>query len=209
MAIPVLIIGKSGSGKSASLRNFKEEDVDIINVIGKPLPFKNNFKTFNSDNYDKIRKAIDKSQKDIMVIDDAGYLLTNEFMRKHSQFSSGNAVYTMYNNLADNFWSLIEYIKNNKNEKKIVYIIMHEEKDEDGDLRPKTVGKLLDNTVCIEGLFTIVLRCASEKNRHFFLTQTDGRDVVKTPIGMFSETEIDNDLKIVDETIRQFYNMEG
>ena len=130
-------------------------------------------------------------------------------MRKHSQFSSGNAVYTMYNNLADNFWSLIEYIKNNKNEKKIVYIIMHEEKDEDGDLRPKTVGKLLDNTVCIEGLFTIVLRCASEKNRHFFLTQTDGRDVVKTPIGMFSETEIDNDLKIVDETIRQFYNMEG
>lgn len=209
MAIPVLIIGKSGSGKSASLRNFKEEDIDIINVIGKPLPFKNNFKTFNSDNYDKIRKAIDKSQKDIMVIDDAGYLLTNEFMRKHSQFSSGNAVYTMYNNLADNFWSLIEYIKNNKNEKKIVYIIMHEEKDEDGDLRPKTVGKLLDNTVCIEGLFTIVLRCASEKNRHFFLTQTDGRDVVKTPIGMFSETEIDNDLKIVDETIRQFYNMEG
>lgn len=209
MAIPVLIIGKSGSGKSASLRNFKEEDLDIINVIGKPLPFKNNFKTFNSDNYDKIRKAIDKSQKDIMVIDDAGYLLTNEFMRKHSQFSSGNAVYTMYNNLADNFWSLIEYIKNNKNEKKIVYIIMHEEKDEDGDLRPKTVGKLLDNTVCIEGLFTIVLRCASEKNRHFFLTQTDGRDVVKTPIGMFSETEIDNDLKIVDETIRQFYNMEG
>ena len=209
MAIPVLIIGKSGSGKSASLRNFKDEDLDIINVIGKPLPFKNNFKTFNSDNYDKIRKAIDKSQKDIMVIDDAGYLLTNEFMRKHSQFSSGNAVYTMYNNLADNFWSLIEYIKNNKNEKKIVYIIMHEEKDEDGDLRPKTVGKLLDNTVCIEGLFTIVLRCASEKNRHFFLTQTDGRDVVKTPIGMFSETEIDNDLKIVDETIRQFYNMEG
>lgn len=209
MAIPVLIIGKSGSGKSASLRNFKEEDLDIINVIGKPLPFKNNFKTFNSDNYDKIKKAIDKSQKDIMVIDDAGYLLTNEFMRKHSQFSSGNAVYTMYNNLADNFWSLIEYIKNNKNEKKIVYIIMHEEKDEDGDLRPKTVGKLLDNTVCIEGLFTIVLRCASEKNRHFFLTQTDGRDVVKTPIGMFSETEIDNDLKIVDETIRQFYNMEG
>lgn len=209
MAIPVLIIGKSGSGKSASLRNFKEEDLDIINVIGKPLPFKNNFKTFNSDNYDKIRKAIDKSQKNIMVIDDAGYLLTNEFMRKHSQFSSGNAVYTMYNNLADNFWSLIEYIKNNKNEKKIVYIIMHEEKDEDGDLRPKTVGKLLDNTVCIEGLFTIVLRCASEKNRHFFLTQTDGRDVVKTPIGMFSETEIDNDLKIVDETIRQFYNMEG
>lgn len=208
MAIPVLIIGKSGSGKSASMRNFKDDEVDIINVIGKPLPFRNNFKTYNSSDYEKIKKAIDKSQKKTVVIDDAGYLITTEFMAKHSKFSTGNAVYSMYNALADNFWSLIEYIKTNKDNNKIVYINMHEEKDEDGDLKPKTIGKLLDTTVCVEGLFTIVLRCASEKNRHYFLTQTDGKDIVKTPIGMFEDIEIDNDLKLVDKTIRAFYGME-
>ena len=103
MGIGILIFGKSGSGKSTSLRNFKSDDVGIINVISKPLPFKNvnNLKTIDTDNYEDVRKILTKSKAKSIVIDDAGYLLTNQFMRKHSNAGGGNAVYSMYNDIAD------------------------------------------------------------------------------------------------------------
>lgn len=209
MAIPVLIIGKSGSGKSASMRNFKKEELDIINVIGKDLPFRNDFVTYNTDNYAKIKQAIGKSKKKIVVIDDVGYTITNEFMKKHSKNNSGNAIYNMYNVIADNFWELIEFCRTYPEKDKIIYFMMHEDKNDQGEIKPKTIGKLIDEKCVLEGYFTIVLRCASEKSRHFFLTQTDGTDVTKTPIGMFKDMEIDNDLKMVDQTIREYYDLEG
>lgn len=138
MGIGVLIIGKSGSGKSTSLRNFKANEVGIINVISKPLPFKNvnGLKTVDTDNYADIKKIIEGSKTPSIVIDDAGYLITNQFMRKHSSAGGGNGVYNLYNDLADNYWQLTEQIKALPNDK-IVYIIMHEERNDFGDIRSK------------------------------------------------------------------------
>ena len=206
MSIPILIIGKSGSGKSASLRNFTADEVDVINVESKPLPFRNNFNTINSDDYKVIAKAIKASKKPVVVVDDAGYLITNMFMRGHASQGAGNAMFNFYNQLADNFWKLITYCKSIK-DNKTIYIIMHEQKSDFGDIRPKTIGKLLDDKVTIEGMFTIVLRSIYRDGGYYFRTQTDGLDVAKSPIGLFSEEEIDNDLKVVDNLIRDYYGM--
>ena len=209
MSIPVLIIGKSGTGKSASMRNFKKEEIDVINVESKPLPFRNDFETLNSDNYKEIARAIKNSKKSVVVVDDAGYLLTNNFMRGHASQGGGNAMFNFYNQLADDFWKLITFCKSlDKDKDKIVYIVMHEQKNDFGDIKPKSIGKLLDEKVTIEGMFTIVLRSVYHDGKYFFRTHTDGFDVAKSPIGLFEEDEIDNDLAFVDEKIRNYYGLE-
>lgn len=151
MGIGVLIIGKSGSGKSASLRNFQKEDIGIINVISKPLPFenKNGLKTVDTDNYADVYALLEKSKAKSIVIDDAGYLISNQFMRQHSNVGGGNAVYNLYNDIADNYWQITQKIKGLPPDK-IVYVMMHIERNEFGDIKPKTIGKLLDDKVCIE-----------------------------------------------------------
>ena len=208
MGIPVLIIGKSGSGKSTSLRNFDEKELALINVINKPLPFRKKFEsTLCTDDYNTIAKGILQTQKKAIVIDDAGYLITNQFMNNHSKVGGGNAVFNLYNDLGDKFWSLIEFVKNRLSGDKIVYFNMHEDKNEFGDIKPKTIGKILDDKVCIEGMFTIVLRCMNDNNKHYFTTQSNGADVAKTPLEMFEDREIDNDLKMVDTTIREYYEL--
>ncbi|WP_410496371.1 AAA family ATPase [Cellulosilyticum sp. ST5] len=207
MGVAVLLIGKSGQGKSTSLRNFGEEEISLINVSKKPLPFQKKFKkTIETDDYNKIHQLLDKSSSDSIVIDDASYLITNMFMNKHSTAGAGNAVFALYNNLGDEFWRLIEHIKALPPQK-VVYVIMHEDRSDFGEIKPKTIGKLLDDKVCIEGMFTVVLRCMADKGRHFFRTQTDGMDVAKSPFGMFEQFEIDNDLKLVDQTIRAYWGI--
>lgn len=208
MGIPVLIIGKSGSGKSASLRNFTPEEIDIINVEGKPLPFRNSHKTINTDDYKIVATSIKKSEKPSLVVDDAGYLITNQFMRGHSATGTGNAIFAFYNDIADKFWKLITFIKSSGvAPDKIVYILMHEDQNDFGMIRPKTLGKILDDKVCLEGMFTIVLRSIYHDGGYYFRTKTDGLDVCKTPIGMFDQTEIENDLKTVDGIIRDYYGI--
>lgn len=208
MSLPILIIGKSGSGKSASMRNFKKEEIDVINVESKPLPFRNNFVTIDTDDYRAVCKAIKNSKKKVVVVDDAGYLITNAFMRGHASQGAGNAMFNFYNQLADNFWKLITYIKSMDDKNKIVYIIMHDQKNDYGDIRPKTIGKLLDDKVCVEGMFTICLRSMVQDGRFVFRTRSNGFDVTKTPIGLFDTEEVDNDLRMVDEKIRDFYGLE-
>lgn len=205
MGIPVLIIGKSGSGKSASLRNFQPGEVGIVNVLGKPLPFRNKLQAVQTDDYKKVYTAITKAKTDCIVIDDSGYLMTNQFMRGHSSTGAGNAIFTFYNDLGDQFWHLVRYVVENLPPQRVVYFMMHEDKNDFGDVKPKTIGKMLDEKVCVEGMFTIVLRSMLANGKHVFRTQTDGMDVCKTPIGMFDADEIDNDLKMVDNAIREYY----
>ena len=208
MAIAVLIIGKSGSGKSASMRNcVGDPDWNIIKVLNKPLPFRGKLDGWTTDDYNVIFKCLKTSRANSIVIDDAGYLLTNMFMRGHSNYGQGNAIFTFYNQIGDHFWNLIQFIQEKLPENKIIYMLMHEEKDESGDVKAKTIGKMLDEKVCVEGLFTVVLRCIEEGGKHLFVTQAADGAISKSPDGMFEELKIDNDLKIVDEAIRNYWDI--
>lgn len=207
MAIPVLVIGKSGSGKSTSLRNCKDnENWNLINVLDKPLPFKGKIPQVSTDDYEQVKRCLKNSKANSVVVDDAGYLITNYFMRNHSSKGAGNAIFSMYNTLADNFWNLIEFIKKLP-EEKIIYVFMHEDTDDFGNTKAKTIGKLLDEKICLEGMFTIVLRCVQENGKHLFVTQANGGAISKSPMGMFDDLEIDNDLLYVDNTIREYYGL--
>lgn len=206
MAIPVLIIGKSGSGKSTSMRNCTE-GFGLIKVLDKPLPFKARIPCGVSDNYDKVMNWLKGSKEKSIVVDDAGYLITNHFMANHASAGKGNAVFSLYNEIGDKFWNLVQFIMTQLPAEKIVYIIMHEDTNDFGDIKPKTIGKMLDEKVCLEGMFTIVLRCVSNENRHMFITQSSGGAVSKSPIGMFDSLEIDNDLKFVDQKVREYFEI--
>ena len=207
MATPVLIIGKSGSGKSTSLRNCQDGSFNLIRVLNKPLPFKGKVNGWYTDDYQQVMKYLIASKANSIVIDDAGYLITNHFMRGHSSAGKGNAVFSLYNDIGDYFWNLIQFVVTKVPDYKIVYFMMHEEKDDSGEVKPKTIGKLLDEKVCIEGMFTIVLRCIEESGKHLFITQSSNGAVSKSPIGMFEDISIDNDLKIVDQRIREYYEI--
>ncbi len=205
MGLPVLVYGKSGSGKSRSLKFFGEDELLLINVEGKQLPFRNKFKyTLKTDNTDTIISQMAKMPCKIGVIDDAGYLMTHHFMNNHRN-KKGNASFDMYDDIADTMYFLVQNIKNNLPEDVIVYIMLHEDTSDAGDTKIRTIGKLIDNKVCLEGMVTICIRCMSDNGKHFFRTQTDGFDITKSPEEMFEEVEIDNNLKLVDETIRNFY----
>lgn len=207
MATPVLIIGKSGSGKSTSLRNcVMNKNWNLIRVLNKPLPFKGKIDGWHTDDYQQVMKCLASSKAKSIVIDDAGYLITNMFMQGHASQGAGNAIFSFYNKIGDNFWNLIQFITKLP-EEKIVYVIMHEDTSENGDIRPKTIGKILDEKVNVEGMFTIVLRCIEESGKHLFVTQAADGAVSKSPIGMFDSLTIDNDLKMVDDTIREYYGI--
>lgn len=210
MAIPVLIIGKSGSGKSRSMINCAgDPDWNLIRVLDKPLPFRGKVSGWHYDDYSTImNKCLRRSTANNIVIDDAGYLITNEFMRGHSSTKKGDDTFQFYNYMADHFWSLIMYISNQMPAHKIVFVMMHEEQSDFGDIKPKTIGKLLDSKVTVEGMFTIVLRCIEEGGQHLFVTQATGGAVSKSPEGMFESLTIPNDLKIVEKAIRDYWEIQ-
>lgn len=209
MATPVLIIGKSGAGKSTSMRNCAGNDEwNLIRVLDKPLPFKGKINGWPTDDYLTVMKCLAASKAHNIVIDDAGYLITNAFMKGHSNTGTGNAQFQFYNQMADNFWNLIMFIINKLPPNKIVYVMMHEQPDDFGNIRPKTIGKLLDEKVTIEGMFTIVLRAVKDANGYAFITQSEDMAVSKSPMGMFESERIDNDLIIVESAIRDYYEIQ-
>lgn len=210
MAIPVMIIGKSGSGKSASMKNCVGKDFNIVKVLDKPLPFRGKINGWQYDDYQMIRKALRAAPAKSVIIDDAGYLITNFFMRNHSTKGKGNDVFGLYNQMADDFWNLIQNVVIKEiPADKIVYIIMHEDTDDYGNVKAKTIGKLLDDKICLEGLCTVVLRCVNNLTEHKFITQSDGSAISKSPEGMFEDLEIPNDLFYVDNRIREYYGIQN
>lgn len=206
MGVPVLIYGKSGTGKSRSLKNFAEDEIFFVNVERKTLPFRNKFKyTYKTDNVEKIKDGLAKMPTKTAVIDDAGYILTNMFMDSLGKPKSGGSVYDLYNQIGKTFWDLFEYIKCKLDEDVIVYILMHEETDDYGSVKLKMLGKLLEQKVCVEGMVTICLRCIIKDKKHLFVTNSEGDDISKSPEDMFSSIYIENDLKAVDTVIREYY----
>ena len=204
MGVAVLVLGASGSGKSASMRNFKENDVRILNVASKPLPFRNVNKLKKADKatYAMIKDAVKSGQTLSYVVDDAQYLMAFESFDKINETG-----YSKFSAMAKNYEDMLRTIQEDTSPDTIVYIMQHIDKDEDGNIKAKTLGKMLDQQLTIEGLFSIVLLAKAEERRHFFVTQSDGTNPCKSPMGMFDEIEIDNDLKMVDDTIREYYGM--
>lgn len=209
MGEPILVYGKSGSGKSRSLKNFKEDEIFLINVMGKRLPFQKQFSyVLKSRNYSTIQQQLEKMPCKAAVIDDAGYLQTSTFMAGHSAPKAGSNAFDLFNQIGDDFWRLILFVKEKLPDDVLVYFMMHEISNDLGEVKVRTIGKLLDEKVCVEGLFTVCLHCLTDGERHWFSTQGGANDIAKSPEDMFPE-EIDNDLKFVDQTIRTFWNLGG
>ena len=202
MAILCMLYGQSGTGKSTSLRNFQKEDVSIINVSGKPMPFRQKLPTVSTDNYKQIIGGLPKIKTPSIVIDDATYLMVNAFMRNAKVQG-----YQKYTDMAFDFNSLIEAALKLPDDK-IVYFIGHSNQADDGREQFKTIGKMLDNYVTLEGKFTIVLKTVVKDGQYYFSTQNNGMDTVKSPMGMFEEELIPNDLKAVVDVIREYYGIE-
>lgn len=205
MGIPCLILGESGSGKSTSLRNFDPSEVSVFNVASKPLPFRggNKFPRMNGANYTQIEDALKKATKKVYVIDDSQYL---------SVFANfGRAKETGYNKFVDmalDEYNLVQTVIKDTAPDVIVYFLRHIDTNEQGKIKAKTIGKMLDNNLGgLEGLFAIVLLAETDGKDHWFTTQSDGYTTCKSPMEMFDDLKIPNDLKLVDTTIREFYEL--
>ena len=200
MGIPVLLLGESGSGKSSSLRNFSPDEVGILNVAGKPLPFRKQMKIINEAGYPEIFGTLSRHTLKRYVIDDSQYLLCFEMFNRAKETG-----YQKFTDMAVNFYSMIQTIIKKTPADCIVYLLHHTEMTADGRLKAKTIGKMLDEKLTIEGLFSIVLLAEVDESGYHF--RTNGEPPIKSPMEMFTETVIDNDLKAVDDTIRAYYNL--
>lgn len=210
MGIPVLILGDSGSGKSTSIRNFTKENVGVLSVVSKPLPFKTDIvpykvskkaKETGSSRYAIIQSALAKGKTKSFVIDDSQYLLAFDSFDKAKEIG-----YTKFTSMAISFKNLIDFCIDELDDDKIVYFLHHCETTEAGKLKAKTIGKMLDSQLTVEGMFSIVLYCHADGVNHHFITQSDGTTTAKSPMEMF-DLVIDNDLAMVDAKIREYYGL--
>ena len=221
MAEIVMIMGESGSGKSASLRNFAPGEVCVLNVAGKRLPFRNEFgkNVVNNAGYKTIVQAVRSGNFKRYIIDDSQYLMAFEAFDKAKEVG-----YQKFTDMALNFYNMLMACKHATIWKKnpdgtvvdtkqstddvVVYFLHHIDRDDSGTVKPKTQGRMLDEKLNLAGLFTTVLMAETDGKEHWLLTHNDGASVVKTPMGMFDDAKIPNDLKLVDNVIRAYYNME-
>lgn len=201
MGIPVLILGDSGSGKSSSLRNFDPSEIGVFNVASKPLPFRKKLKVVDRAGYGTIMKALANPTLKSYAIDDSQYLLAFEFFDRANETG-----YNKFTDMAVNFRNLIHYVIMNTPPDVIVYFLHHTEQTQDGKLKAKTIGRMLDEKLTVEGLFSIVLLAQAKKDSYSFVTQSQGYSTAKSPMDMFP-AEIDNDLKLVDTTIREYWGL--
>jgi len=197
----VLILGHSGSGKSTSLRNFEPGEVGIFNVAGKPLPFRKKLDRLDHAAYSQIHQSLMQNKLNAYVIDDANYLMAFQNFAMAKQTGYGK-----FTDMAVNFERLLE-AANKTRPDTIVYFMMHPDFDESGRMKPKSIGKMLDNQLTIEGMFPIVLLADNDDTGYHFVTASDGTNPVKAPMDMFDEARIDNDLKSVDAAIRDYWGL--
>lgn len=199
MGVPVLILGASGSGKSASLRNFSPDEIGIYNVASKPLPFRKQMMLVNNVNYERITASLKSNKLRCYAIDDSQYLMAFSLFDRAKETG-----YQKFTDCALNFYNLVQTVIKYTSKDTVVYFLHHTERDDSGHIKAKTSGKMLDNQLTLEGLFSIVLLCETDGQRHWFTTQSDGYTTAKSPMEMF-DPQIPNDLKMVDDTIRNYY----
>ena len=219
MSYPVLILGESGTEKTTSLRNLNPEHCVLIQSVKKPLPFRSagwrrydattkEGNVFVTDKSETIVRIINGTSAPIVIIDDFQYIMANEFMRRVLDKESGNAAFAKYNEIARSVWDIINAAAQAGDVKR-VYMLSHTQNSEDGNVKIKTIGKLLDEKITIEGMFTMVMRTHVNQGEYLFSTHNSGHDTVKTPLGMFADDYIPNDLKAVDAAITDFYGIDA
>ena len=203
MGIPVLCMGESGSGKTYSIRNFAPDEVGIFSVEKGRLPFKGDFKVKKNATYKDILQAVNNPNLKRYVIDDSQYLLVNAFFDRAKEQG-----YQKYTDLALDFRNLIHAINQKAPDDVVFYFLHHTEYDTNsGKVKAKTVGKMIDQYLTLEGCFDIVLLAQTDGKEHYFVTQSDGYTTCKTPAGMFPDVKIDNDLKMVDDALRSYWGL--
>lgn len=199
-----MVMGESGSGKSTSLRNFESNEIGIFNVANKPLPFRKKLPVINGANYGSIEKSLVQNKNNLkaFAIDDSQYLIAFEFFNRAKEKG-----YDKFTDMAVNFYNLIQYVIKGTPPDVIVYFLHHVDiDDKDKKARMKTAGKMLNEKLTVEGLFSIVLYCVADEEGHRFITQSEGTSTAKSPMDMFP-VSIDNDLKLVDTAIREYYEL--
>lgn len=212
MSIATMVLGESGTGKTASLRNINPADTLLIQTVRKPLPFKSTHwepvtkenpqgTIFVCDQSRVIVEALQRTNKSIVIIDDFQYLLLNEFMRR-----SDEKGYDKFTEIGRHAWDVLMKA-NELADYKRVYILSHTHSDDQGKVRAKTVGKMLDDKITVEGLVAIVMRTSVINGEFVFRTVNNGMDTTKCPMGLFETETIENDLAKVDEAIINFYNL--
>lgn len=202
MGIPVLILGASGSGKSASLRNFTPEQISVFNVASKPFPFRGKLPKVDGSKYENIKELLKRGGKKAYAIDDSQFLMVFEEFDRAKESGYGK-----FTDMALNFYSLVQTVIKDLPADVIVYFLHHTEVDEFGKTKAKTVGKMIDSKLTLEGMFSIVLLAGTDGNEHWFDSQSDGYTTAKSPIGMFPMKRFDNDLQLVDMTIRDYWGL--
>ena len=220
MSIPVLILGESGTGKSASLREFKRGEIAVVNVLGKPMPFRADLETVNIAEYCREREKdgggkplyIDVVRSTLMngsrahaavIVDDFGYCITEMFMRWTTGPEVMKDQFGVYKEIASRVWNLLIDVAGDGIPERIVYLTRHTETDACGNVVPQTVGKLLNEKVNIKGICTCIFQTAVVNDEYRFIV--NGGNPAKSPMGMFDAHDIPNDLKAVDATIRKYY----
>jgi len=198
MARLVLVIARSGTGKSSSLRNLKKEEAGVVLCSGKELPFQNDLKTIVPKGYIDVLYVVENSEAPIIVIDDINYLMSFEEMARANEIG-----YTKFTQMASNMFDIFKKIIDKESDQ-IFYLFAHQDESEDGQLRVKTTGKMLSEKVVLEGLTNIVITTEVQDGEFLFRVKTDGKGV-KSPMGMFEGDTIPNDIKLVDQAIRKFY----
>lgn len=203
MAVLCFVLGQSGTGKSRSLKNFGKDELAHVNVCGKPLPFKGKFdETIVSHDYDKISRFIKNCSAKSIAIDDSTFLMS--FQKWDKAFEKN---FDKWTELGKNFTDLLRTCAFDVAEDKIVYFIHHTDSDDGGRTFAKCLGKMINQDATLEAFFSIVLTTSVVDGKYYFLTQNSGRDTTKSPEGMFPSYAIDNDLKYVDDKIRNFYEL--
>lgn len=231
MAEIVMIMGESGSGKSASLRSFQPGEICILNVAGKRLPFRNSFGQSvvninqlpsNGAKYQTILNIIRSGKYTAYAVDDSQYLMAFEAFDRALETGYGK-----FTEMAKHFYDLVTGCQESATRWErdkasgiwvdtkeplpdtIVYFLHHTDRDDDGFIEPKTQGKMIRQNINLAGLFTTVLMAETDGKEYTFRTHSDGSSVVKSPMDMFTDDKIPNDLKLVDTTIREYYGMKG
>ena len=217
MSITTMVLGESGTGKTTSLRNLDPVHTLLIQMVKKPLPFrssdwkpatKEGGTVFVTDSSATICEAMKRTKKEVIVIDDFQYLLANEFMRRVTDVETGNGAFAKYNEIARHAWDVLMAASSLPDNKR-VYILSHTSTDDFGKTKIKTIGKLLDEKIVMEGLVTIVLKTVVQNGNYLFSTKNSGADTVKSPLGLFDDELIENDLSVVDSSIFNYYGLQA